>query len=42
MNADWYEFLLDELIIGKNRLLKAKLERNDHLPGYIPDLQCDS
>lgn len=42
MNADRYEFLLDELIMRKNKLLKVKLERDGHLPGYIPNLSCNS
>ena len=42
MNADRYEFLLDELIMRKNKLLKVKLEHNGHLPGYIQNLCCNS
>ena len=36
MNADRYEFLLNELIMRKNKLLKVKLECDGHLPSYIP------
>ncbi|KAF8160312.1 hypothetical protein BJ912DRAFT_1026540 [Pholiota molesta] len=41
MTAYRYEFLLDELIMRKNRVLIQKLEHDGHLPSYIPDLyQC--
>ncbi|KAF8868400.1 hypothetical protein CPB84DRAFT_1819247 [Gymnopilus junonius] len=39
MQADCYNFLLDELIMRKNRLLKRKLEKDSHFPSYIPGLQ---
>jgi hypothetical protein len=38
MGADRYNFLLDELIMRKNRGLILKLERDGCLPSYIPDL----
>ncbi|KAF8967557.1 hypothetical protein BDZ97DRAFT_1980385 [Flammula alnicola] len=42
MKAERYEFLLDELIMRKNRALKAKLEKEDVLPSYIPGLRYNS
>ena len=39
MKASRYNFLLDELIMRKNRLLKAKLKKEEHLPSYIPGLR---
>ena len=42
MKADRYNFLLDELIMRKNRVLKAKLEKEDHLPSYVPGLRYNS
>lgn len=39
MTAYRYEFLLDELIMRKNRVLIQKLEHDRHLPSYIPDLR---
>ena len=39
MQADRYNFLLDELIMRKNRALKAKLEKDERLPGYVPGLR---
>ncbi|KAF8964966.1 hypothetical protein BDZ97DRAFT_1659637 [Flammula alnicola] len=42
MKADRYNFLLDELIMRKNRVLKAKLEKEGHLPSYVPGLRYNS
>ncbi|KAF6742941.1 hypothetical protein DFP72DRAFT_829203 [Ephemerocybe angulata] len=39
MSAERYNFLLDELLMRKNRIVKAKLEAQGHLPGYYPGLQ---
>jgi hypothetical protein len=39
MSADRYRFFLDELIMRKNRELKAKLERDGHMPSYYPNLR---
>jgi len=39
MKASRYNFLLDELIMRKNRLLKAKLAKDEHLPSYVPGLR---
>lgn len=38
MGADKYDFFLDEMIMRKNRLTKAKLEAAGVLPDYIPNL----
>ncbi len=38
MNSDRYEFLLDELIMRKNRALVAKLEKDGHIPSCVPGL----
>jgi hypothetical protein len=38
MNADRFNFLLDELIMWKNRLLISKLEHNGDGPSHFPDL----
>lgn len=38
MNAERYDFLLDELILRKNRALVAKLEKDGHLPSRLPGL----
>jgi len=39
MNADRYDFLLDELVMRKNQMQLRKLEHNGHLPSYIPGLK---
>ena len=39
MNADRYNFLLDELVMRKNRVQLAKLEKAGYVPSYIPDLK---
>ncbi|KJA13704.1 hypothetical protein HYPSUDRAFT_72911 [Hypholoma sublateritium FD-334 SS-4] len=38
MGADRYNFLLDELIMRKNRNTVQKLEKDGHLPSYILNL----
>jgi hypothetical protein len=38
MGADKYDFFLDEMIMRKNRLTKAKLEADGAVPDYIPKL----
>lgn len=42
MKANRYNFLLDELIMRKNRVLRAKLEKEGHLPSYVPGLRYNS
>ncbi|PPQ76915.1 hypothetical protein CVT24_008929 [Panaeolus cyanescens] len=39
MNGDKYNFILDELVIRKNRALLKKLAHNGHVPSYIPGLR---
>ncbi|RDX47181.1 hypothetical protein OH76DRAFT_1354889 [Lentinus brumalis] len=39
MSADKYDFFLDEMILRKNKLTRAKLEDEDCFPGYNEDLQ---
>lgn len=34
MGADKYEFFLDEMILQKNRMTRAKLEADGCIPGY--------
>lgn len=38
MGADKYDFFLDEMIMRKNRLTRAKLEADGAVPDYIPKL----
>ena len=38
MTVDRYNFFLDELIMSKNEMTKAKLEHEGQLPSYIPGL----
>ncbi|KAJ6562697.1 hypothetical protein DFH09DRAFT_1478636 [Mycena vulgaris] len=38
MGSDKYDFFLDEMIMRKNRLTKAKLEAAGNVPGYVPGL----
>jgi hypothetical protein len=38
MKADRFSFLLDELIMRKNRLLITKLEHDGHGPSHFPGL----
>lgn len=38
MGVDKYNFLLDELVMRKNELTKAKLNNDGHIPSYIPGL----
>ena len=42
MQASCYNFLLNKLIMRKNRVLKAKLKQEGHLPSYIPGLKCST
>ncbi|KAF9044902.1 hypothetical protein BJ165DRAFT_1347250 [Panaeolus papilionaceus] len=39
MNGDKYNFILDELVMRKNRVLVQKLARDGHVPSYIPGLR---
>ncbi|TFK78421.1 hypothetical protein K466DRAFT_579374 [Polyporus arcularius HHB13444] len=39
MSADKYDFFLDEMILCKNKLTRAKLEDEGCFPGYNEDLQ---
>lgn len=42
MTAYRYEFLLDELILRKNRAIIQKQEHDGHVPSYIPNLRNHS
>jgi hypothetical protein len=39
MSQERYDFLLDELIMRKNRIVRAKLEAQGCLPSYYPNLR---
>ncbi|TFK45431.1 hypothetical protein OE88DRAFT_1721508 [Heliocybe sulcata] len=39
MGVDKYNFFLDEMIMRKNRITKAKLQKDGHIPSYIPDMK---
>jgi hypothetical protein len=38
MGSDKYDYFLDEMVMRKNRLTKAKLEADGMLPDYVPNL----
>jgi hypothetical protein len=38
MGSDKYDFFLDEMVMRKNRLTKAKLEAAGALPDHVPGL----
>lgn len=38
MGADKYTFFLDEMIMRKNRVTVAQLEKDGHMPSHIPGL----
>jgi hypothetical protein len=39
MNADRYNFLLDELIMHKNRRVISQLKQNGHAPSFFPGIK---
>ncbi len=42
MGVDKYNFLLDELVMRKNELTKAKLAAEGYIPSYIPGVHFQS